>query len=899
MKRPLFAILLTASCAVWNPAHTDIAGVTAVGSTSYPSAGMTHRGELGNENQFIVSATDSVNRHVYFGTGWDSPRIIKHAIASGSTAPVRVGHLELPTTNEIWAIELDPARGVGWAAAGATIYMFGLGQGNDNPYLLGSTSLTSTGFTFISGLRLDPTGLALYVWGFDSGGLGGGLFVKMDAGTAEGLPTTAQTLILLSDEQGTRHACFDFGSNLAFISASDATGVRKLVKVDLGAGLGAMTRLSSATMTGTITSGRIWSIVRDAATGYLYLQVGTDTIRKFNPGAGAAAPSLTASLTLTGTDRDARHPIVDPSESAIYYFTESSAPRKILKIGMTTGTAAPTRISSTNLPNHLGGTPIVLSASGDSVDGVMHFGLENDVASDYLPAAIGKASFSIGSAGPTIHSYTNQVRLLPENFDGLALDPANGVLLVLSGFNQALVKATDSAAGLPPVVVGRTSHPHGSLSGFLVMNPTGTHAYVGYDSGGTAGFVGKFRLNAPASVATYLGEGASLSGELSLRYAALDAANSVLYIVDIDSPSSILMFTAPAGDALPARIGSMTVTAPESAMSGIATDGLGYLYTQISATPPRISKYRIEPSPTPPTFLGTTPLPAGHTSGAAGLVVDATTGLGYMTAIQAGVPVLVKFSLGAGDALPTYEASGALDASDGILESVAIDSTRQEGYVGVRGGLVRFALGAGSAVPVRLARLGLLPADQRHARIVVDSARGRVHVGGDGSSNGDAARLHTITTAPKDAVHATRITLPADAGVTSVNMHIHEPGANIRMAIYSADPYAPQLLWESPPVAALDAETTLSIPIPSGTPGLASLLLTAGDYWLAWNSDTPVNAGSFAAAAAGSSFIAPASFAAMPSRIPRGNRTEVAGQWTQWLEYGPPGTSVAEWQLMD
>jgi len=91
-------------------------------------------------------------------------------------------------------------------------------------------------------------------------------------------------------------------------------------------------------------------------------------------------------------------------------------------------------------------------------------------------------------------------------------------------------------------------------------------------------------------------------------------------------------------------------------------------------------------------------------------------------------------------------------------------------------------------------------------------------------------------------IHGYKVTLTEDVeNVEVFKFYSHEDAGSLRFALYDA---SKNLLWESNEIVNTVADSWITIPVSSGTPG-ALPLLTAGDYWLAFQINTAAPVASY------------------------------------------------------
>jgi hypothetical protein len=172
-----------------------------------------------------------------------------------------------------------------------------------------------------------------------------------------------------------------------------------ILKFALGAGNAAPTYLGSLTLNAGETSLGAVIDLRDPDPANHYLYVATTTspaiIVKVAPGAGNALPTRVSSVTLNAGENVLRRGVVDGNGYAYFGTVGGSGTLpQIVKIGMTSGNAAPVRIGSTVLDAST--TYSIGSAVIDPANGYGYFGTYDF----HVPAKVFKVALGAGANPP-------------------------------------------------------------------------------------------------------------------------------------------------------------------------------------------------------------------------------------------------------------------------------------------------------------------------------------------------------------------------------------------------------------------------------------------------------------------------------------------------------------------
>lgn len=167
--------------------------------------------------------------------------------------------------------------------------------------------------------------------------------------------------------------------------------------------------------------------------------------------------------------------------------------------------------------------------------------------------------------------------------------------------------------------------------------------------------------------------------------------------------------------------------------------------------------------------------------------------------------------------------------------------------------------------------------------LAIDQTRGYAYIGQD-SSPGQVTK---IGYSQLSAVKATEITVTAAGTAAAINFYSMAAAGNLRLGIY--DNGSPQnLLWDSGVQPNAAAGGWISIPMAAGTP--ASLTLTPGIYWLAWQVDNTLDVPSYTAGAAGTGLLLEQAWGPFPGTMAGAQVT--SENWSIYVDAGPAGTGT-------
>lgn len=189
------------------------------------------------------------------------------------------------------------------------------------------------------------------------------------------------------------------------------------------------------------------------------------------------------------------------------------------------------------------------------------------------------------------------------------------------------------------------------------------------------------------------------------------------------------------------RLASLPGRPAQTGMRALEFDPVrGYAYT-ITDMGPQSRLLKIAIRSGQPRVVAELPVEPGYVHG---LAIDPASGFGYYG--SSSVPVLVKFSLGSGDAAPTEAGRVALSKA-----SAAVALDRANGYVYALGtsdtdsSLVKVALAPGAGAPRVVAETNLVATTGWASCLALDTVNGYAYVGTvDNALTGAASRLGKV-----------------------------------------------------------------------------------------------------------------------------------------------------------
>lgn len=549
--------------------------------------------------------------------------------------------------------------------------------------------------------------------------------VKVDLGVGSAAPTRIGSVTLNAGESGFTCGVIDPVSGFAYFGASTSPGL--IVKIALGAGNAPPTRVGALTL--NTGENDIRSAVVDAAAGYAYFGVSTSpngSVVKVALGAGNAPPTRVGAVLLPpGTS--ALYSAVINTATGHAYFGTNTAPGQIVKISLGTGNALPTYIGILFLPSGVGENNLV-SAVLDANAGFAYFGTGT------TPGRVIKVALGTGNASPTrAGAVTLNSGEGPLN--SAAIDAAAGYayFTLASGNPGRTVKVALGAGSAPPARLGVFSF--GSAGAFAyntLIDPVAGYVYSA--SFNSTSVVIKSALGSDSGFPAFLDSTLLNSGEEPITCSVIDTAAGYAYLGTGGNPGKVVKVALGTSTTPPSRVGAVSLNAGESFLTCAVIDSNnGYAYFVAGTDPGIVVRIALGAGSAPPTRVDALTLNAGD-SFPRSAVIDPGSGFAYLgTATNPGI--VVKIALATGPAIPTRIGALVLPAGVGEnnLMSAVIDPAAGYAWFGTGSTpakVVKVALGAGSTVPTRVGATPFLSTGENGlSSAVIDTAAGYAYFG--------------------------------------------------------------------------------------------------------------------------------------------------------------------------
>lgn len=144
--------------------------------------------------------------------------------------------------------------------------------------------------------------------------------------------------------------------------------------------------------------------------------------------------------------------------------------------------------------------------------------------------------------------------------------------------------------------------------------------------------------------------------------------------------------------------------------------------------------------------------------------------------------------------------------------------------------------------------------------------------------------IYRFSVSPQGVIFATKATLSETASsIDSLSFYSHTNAGHVRLALYDS---SRNLLWQSGSVANTTNGGFQTVTITSGTPTSLSNI-SAGTYYLAYQTDTSSNVASFTSGSSGDGFIAVHAYGSFPAAIT--GETSSSQKWSMYVTYSTGG----------
>lgn len=816
-------------------------GNDSVGTNIYPDGGMKKLGELTltkDDGTPRVSAIDTINNYGYLGN------IIN--LAGGSNSIVRLD-LSVSPPKRVQAIflpdNLSPSGAVVDEVNGYAY--FGLGYPGQTPKIVKVDINPSRTFKIVGEVLLDP--------------------------------------VL---EQGPRGAVIDPAGGYAYFFSSTTPG--RLIKIDLITLAKTSLGLTSACEVGVIDP-------LPGGTGYLYCSSsGASQTNIFRVNLATFTFAGAGDTLILPGEIFYRAVVLDPGTTFAYWGTATS-PARIVQVNLA---AFALGAVSYTLPV---GQNLIQTAAIDGVSHYAYFGLASsqivelnlsvpspyvltsfpDTISNRVSSIVNPVSkklyFGLGVVPGVIQevniTHPNVVPMgtttlsdIVSNLQSAVIDPANNVAYF--------------AASTAPGKIAKVDLNTFSLTSVLTLEPGDDNIYASLiDRQNQKAY---FSSNVPAAGQIFKIDLASFSKEAEISPLLVapaagiidlppPAGNGLAYFVSRSSPGSVYKI----------NLSTFTNVLPPIVTTGIGNNNTAVIDTTIPANPygylgnDQGDFIKLNLLPGGQSFVGALPIIAGET-GFLTSVIDQSAGFAYLgTGMNLVSQKIVKINLRDTGAPLGMSRVGSIDLVDlgQQLTTSIIDPARKFSYWGSNAStpyIYRVNLNNAIA-PFGFSLAGKLslPVTNSYLRSSVLDSANNISYWGTNTDAPNPAKVIKINNSTRGYIYGFKaVALAEIPEIHAFDFYSHAASGNVRLALLYDNPLGSnkELVWESGVVPNTVANGWLRVMVSSGTP--ATLIdLPAGNYWLAWQTDSADIIGSQSIGTAGDGFYLAQGFGAFPGTI--------------------------------
>jgi len=365
-----------------------------VGTTNAPTrVGST---SLSANEDYIVSAGD-MGGALFFGSLTQPGQVVQVGPGASGQPPARQSGLVLSVgENDLQSVVIDAANGYGWfgtATFPGQIIKVKLGKAGQPPQRTAALVLDAGENRPICAVADIAGG---YAWfGTDTGP---GRVVKVALGSGDAPPTRVGAVTLNSDERALRCAVIDLTNRYAYFGTAVFQSLGKVVKVALGDSNNPPTRVAAVSL--NADEWDFESAVMDASGTYAlfgtgsYFTPGPGKVVKVALGSGTNAPTRVGAVTLQTDEEVLQSAVNDPLTGYAWFGAAGPGYTKsqVIKVSFEAGGAAPCRVGATVLSTN-NDAPL----NGAAIDVPAGYAL---FGSGGTTSLVFKASLGVGEAPP-------------------------------------------------------------------------------------------------------------------------------------------------------------------------------------------------------------------------------------------------------------------------------------------------------------------------------------------------------------------------------------------------------------------------------------------------------------------------------------------------------------------
>lgn len=840
-------------------------GYTTPGTTAYPDGGLHYMSEIGREAYPKCALHDPTTGFVYFLMDSSPPQIVKVAFSPDINPPERVAVATLELDEMLIKCGvIDPANGYAYFAASespAKIIKVALGAGKEAPRHVAVLPLDLLDDELMCAAIDTASQMAYFGTNTNPARI-----IKVALGAGDTTPTRVTSITLPGEDRFLTSAALDPVSGYAYFGTQSNPG--RVVKIKTRPSADPPQCVSSLEL--LAGESNLKTVALDPVRGYGYFGTYTDPGRvvKVRLEAGNTTPTRMGAVTLSAGEG---LPLVSllHEMNARLFLGMGTMPGRVVKVALGTGPAPPTRVGAVTLDN---GEDTIRCGALDQTTGYMLFG------PDAAPGQVVKVFQGTLGSDPPLRCSAVTLHSIDQSPNCVVYNTNNDFLLFgTDTIPGKVVKAHVSASGSGMNRQNVLTLPAGEENLQVALADV-AHNYAYFATGGSPARFVKVEMGGLWDVPVRTAGITLAAGEnIAAQCGVIDVTKGYAYLGTYTSPGRVVKVALGDGAAPPSRIGALTLNAGEDNLSCAAIDVTnGYAYFGGATTPGRIVKAALGSGAALPTRVGS----VENAEGPMGTgVIDSINGFGYFGTNKTNASI-IKIALNGSDA-PAWVGTTFLNSNGRNLVSSVIDPQRGCAWFAENFTPGRvLTIGLDTAIASFKGSLTLGQTEGYVKCAVMDTKMGQMFMG----ANTYPSNAHRVAASQMDYAHATRVVMPESGIVTDMRFYSMTDAGQLRLAIFDDNPTM-TCLWQSNSVYNTVSHDFVTVAVPS-------LRLNPGVYWLAWQTNSTFDLGSYLAGGAmGDGILGHNPYGPYPSQAQKAQATMTSDRWTQYITYTPAVTT--------
>jgi hypothetical protein len=834
-----------------------VAGNDKVGSTDYPNGGMyrvrSTPGLIPISN-FRCGVIDTDRGYAWLATETVPAHIVKIRLSDGHRPVEYLHYITLsPHYNCLISAVIDTENGFayfGTYSAPGRVVKIDLGEGDNPPVHVGSVTLEPHE-AYLSSAVIDSDKGYAYFGTYTNPGI----VVQIKLGEGYALPSRIGATIFELDESALTSAVIDSTKGFAYFGTSTRPG--RVIKISLGNNMDPPERIGAVTL--ELNEEILHSAFIDTNDHSAYFLSLYGRCIKIFLGHGFSSPQRIGSITTSSAQ--VVSVAVDEINRYAYLGTKS---HRFFKLALNRGSELPDVIGYMELET---GEFYHIPTLIDVEKGLAYLGTNQNPGriitmflgeDDALPERVDSIIFDRDD----------------KRFDRVAYTPnSHYVLFGTQNYTNKILKSKLGFGRHHTRILGRCD----LINCFsATMIPQGDYAIFGAQAGQIAK-IAVGQGNDPPYLPCDLVK--LPSGETDLKTVFFNPLDEHVYFGagGYYYTGRVVKISPGHGDDPPERIDAIVLDESERRLFSVVFDSIhGYAYYGTYTTPGRIIKVAANPD-MPLERIDSLILDNEHSLITAACI-DLDNAFAYFFTDTDPIRV-VKIALHE-NGPPEYISSMSLDIYGEFITSF-VDSTNGYAYVGVSGNLyaslakLKLSSGEDPPVMVDIIRFNYDERDLSCSMFYPDEGYAFF------AFNGNPGRIVDVTLSQKYYIKGNKINVPEDGNAVSLSFYSHSASGNLRFALYSEETQ-PNLVWQSDVIENTAADQWLAIDISDRDP---PLYLTSGNYWLAWQTDSPADIPGHSTGAQGSGFKVLHEWDSFPDVINVKGQSEMIRNSDIWSAY--------------